>query len=162
MVDIIKLDPHWNHGQYTSPPTEGLRLAGKHYFSWTVTDAYIAESDYNVLEREATAAADWFASWDAWSLLKRYQASSKHDVSACFDGLLANALSRVTANILVLPCTTERLLSVEGAQQLAQGLTKVTYAPVDSKKGHLAWRAVPGSSQTQFINQTIRDFLKHA
>lgn len=159
MVDIIKLDPHWNNGHYTSPPTEGLRLAGKHYFAWTVTDDYIAESDYSALEREASAAGDWFASWDAWSLLKRYQASSKHDVSACFDGLLANALARVNANTLVLPCTTERLLSVEGAKQLAEGLTNVTYAPVDSNKGHLAWRAMPGSSQTQFINRTIRKFL---
>ena len=162
MIDMIKLDPLWSNGQYTSPPTEGLRLAGKHYFAWTVTDAYIAESDINVIEREATAAADWFASWDAWSLLKRYQASSKHDVSACFGGDLDKALARVHANTLVLPCTTERLLSVEGAHQLAQGLLSVTYAPVHSKKGHLAWRAVPGSSQTQFINQTIREFLKHS
>lgn len=162
MIDIIKLDPLWNNGQYTSPPTEGLRLAGKHYFAWTVTDSYIAGTDVNVLEREATLAADWFASWDAWSLLKRYQASSKHDVSACFDGDLGKALARVHANTLVLPCMTERLLSVEGAQQLAQGLLSVTYAPVDSNKGHLAWRAVPGSTQTQFINLTIREFLKRS
>lgn len=162
MVDIIKLDPHWNNGQYTTPPTEGLRLAGKHYVAWTVTDAYIAESDYSALEREAAAAADWFASWDAWSLLKRYQASSKHDVSACFDGDLAQALARVHANTLVLPCMTERLLSVKGAQQIAQGLLSVTYAPIDSNKGHLAWRAMPGSSQTQFINLAIRDFLSRS
>ncbi len=159
MIDMIKLDPQWNNGQYTSPPTEGLRLAGKHYFSWTVTDDYIAESEFKVLEQEAAAAADWFASWDAWSLLKRYQASAQHDVSTCFDGSLTNALARVKANTLVLPCTKERLLSVVGAKQLAEGLTKVAYAPVDSKKGHLAWRAAPGSSQTTFITQTIRDFL---
>jgi homoserine O-acetyltransferase len=162
MIDMIRLDPLWNNGQYTSPPSEGLRLAGKHYFAWTVTDAYIAESEFKVLEQEAATAADWFASWDAWSLLKRYQASAQHDVSACFDGSLANALARVKANTLVLPCTKERLLSVEGAKQLAEGLTNVTYAPVDSKKGHLAWRAVPGSSQTQFINRTIREFLKRS
>ncbi len=159
MVDIIKLDPLWNNGQYTSPPTEGLRLAGKHYFAWTVTDDYIAKSEFKVLEQEAAGAGDWFASWDAWSLLKRYQASSNHDVSTCFDGQLATALAQVKANALVLPCTTERLLSLEGAQQLAQSLRKVIYAPVDSKKGHLAWRAVPGSCQTSFITRTIRDFL---
>jgi homoserine O-acetyltransferase/O-succinyltransferase len=159
MFDIVKLDPKWNQGSYQESPSEGLSLAGKHYFAWTVTDQYIAETDFSSIEQEAQAAGNGFASWDAWSLLKRYQASSRHDVSAPFDADLAKALERVKARTLVLPCNQERLLSLEGAKQIAAGIKSAVLAPVDSSKGHLAWRALPGSPQTKSITWTIRAFL---
>lgn len=159
MRDIVKLDPKWMRGNYQENPTVGLVLAGKHYFAWTVTDQYIAETDFITIEQEAQAAGDGFASWDAWSLLKRYQASSRHDVSAPFDAGLAQALKRVKARVLVLPCKQERLLSLEGAKQIADGIKNALFAPVDSTKGHLAWRAVLGSPQTKSITWTIRAFL---
>lgn len=159
MIDIVKLDSRWNNGRYQLQPVDGLSLAGKYYFAWTVTDQYIAETDFNVIEQEAIAAGNWFASWDAWSLLKRYQASSRHDVSVPFKGQLNNALGSIKARTLVLPCTQERLLSLEGAKQIAAGIHDARFAAVDSSKGHLAWRAVPGSPQTKSITWTIRDFL---
>jgi len=159
MIDIVKLDPRWNNGQYRQAPVDGLCLAGKHYFSWTVTDQYIAETDFSALEQEAQTSGNWFASWDAWSLLKRYQASSRHDVTIPFNGQLNDALGRIKARTLVLPCTQERLLSLEGAKQIAAGIARASFAPVNSSKGHLAWRAVPGSPQTKSITWTIRDFL---
>ena len=159
MIDIVKLDPCWNQGAYKENPARGLNLAGKHYFAWTVTDQYIAENDFTNIELEANAAGDGFMNWDAWSLLKRYQASSRHDVSAPFGGNLKQALTRIKAKTLVLPCTQERLLSLEGARQIAAGIQHARYAPVDSPKGHLAWRAIPGSPQTNSITWTIRHFL---
>lgn len=159
MFDIVKLDPKWNQGSYQEAPAEGLSLAGKHYFAWTVTDRYIAETDFSSIEQEAQAAGNGFANWDAWSLLKRYQASSRHDVSAPFDADLAKALGHVKTRTLVLPCTQERLLSFEGAKQIAAGIKNSVLAPVDSTKGHLAWRALPGSPQTKSITWTIRTFL---
>ena len=159
MFDIVKLDPKWKQGHYQQTPSEGLILAGKHYFAWTVTDQYIAETDFTSLEHEAQSAGNGFANWDAWSLLKRYQASSQHDVSAPFDADLTQALGHVKARTLVLPCTQERLLSFEGAKQIADGIKSACFAPVDSTKGHLAWRAAPGSPQTKSITWTIRTFL---
>jgi homoserine O-acetyltransferase len=159
MFDIVKLDPEWNQGNYQQNPSEGLRLAGKHYFAWTVTDQYIAETDFTSIEQEAQTAGNGFASWDAWSLLKRYQASSRHDASAPFDADLTQALGRVKAKTLVLPCIQERLLSLEGAKQIADGIKNARFASVNSTRGHLAWRAVPGSPQTKSITWTIRAFL---
>ena len=159
MVDMIELDSHWNDGHYTAAHTRGLTLAGKHYFAWTVSDEYISQSDFSDIQREAQATGEWFASWDAWSLLKRYQASAKHDVSMPFDLNLEQALSRVRAKTLILPCKQDRLLSVVGAERIAQGISNAKYVAVDSPKGHLAWRASPGSSQTRFITETIRAFL---
>ena len=160
MLDIVQLDPDWNDGFYLTPPSKGLTLAGKHYFAWTVTDQYISETDFSMIEQEAQAAGNGFAGWDAWSLLKRYQASSRHDVSAPFSNDLQPALDRVIARVLVLPCTQDRLLSLTGAQEIAEGISDAVYASVDSTKGHLAWRALPGSPQTKSITWTIRDFLK--
>jgi homoserine acetyltransferase len=124
-----------------------------------VTDDYLETTDYAQVQKEAQAAGDWFAHWDAMGIVRRYQASSQHDVTKPFGGDLKQALQRVTAKVLVLPCSQDRLLGVEGAKDLAQGITQATYREVDSNWGHLAWRPVPESTQTNVFTSHIREFL---
>lgn len=159
MFDIIRLDARWKGGNYTEPPVDGLRAAGRHYFPWTVTDAYLEAIPREQAEAEASAAGDWFAHWDAWDLTHRYQASTAHDISASYGRDLHQALRRVDARVLVMPCAQDRLLGVEGARQMAEGIRTAHYAEIDSLKGHLAWRAVAGSPQTRFVTREIRAFL---
>jgi homoserine acetyltransferase len=59
----------------------------------------------------------------------------------------------------VLPCSQDRLLGVEGAKDLAQGIQHATYREVDSNWGHLAWRPVVGSTQTNAVTKYVREFL---
>ena len=54
----------------------------------------------------------------------------------------------------------DRLLGVQGAQEIAQGIRNAEYRAIQSAKGHLAWRAVPGSPQTRFVTQEVRKFLR--
>ena len=150
MFDIIALDPNWQDGAYHKhkplrQPEAGQRAAGRHYFTWTVTDDYLETTDLKTLEAEAERAGNGFASWDATSLVRRYQASSAHDVSKPFGGDLKKALSQVNARVLVLPCSQDRLLGLENAKEIAQGIQGAHYFEVDSNKGHLAWRPVVGS-----------------
>lgn len=158
MTEMIELDPRWQGGAYTEQPLEGLRLAGRHYYAWTVTDEYIEARGEDV-EAESIATGERFGQWDAWSLIRRYQASSSHDVAYPFGGDLREALSRVKARLLVLPCTQDRLLGIETARQIAAGVRGARCEEIDSQRGHMAWRAVPGSAETAFVTRHIRGFL---
>jgi len=159
MFDMIRLDPRWSDGRYAEQPLEGLGTAGRHYFPWTVSDPYLESQDARTLETEAAAAGEWFRQWDAWNIIRRYEASTAHDVAAPFAGDLRAALSRVDARVLVMPCLQDRLLGVEGAREIADGLRHAQYRLIDSPKGHLAWRAVSGSPQTRYVTREIREFL---
>jgi homoserine O-acetyltransferase len=161
MVELIALDPRWRGGAYESPPVEGLRAAGRHYYPWSVTDEYLEATDPEQLAGEIDAAGERFTQFDAWNLIRRYQASSAHDVAAPFGGDLSEALKRVRARVLVLPCRQDRLLGLRTAQQIAEGVRHAKYAEIDSPRGHLAWRPLRGSPETAFITSHVRTFLLH-
>ncbi|MFC3340592.1 alpha/beta fold hydrolase [Paracandidimonas soli] len=160
MKRIVALDANWSDGSYSIQPATGLAIAGRHYFPWTVTDAYLETMPQDIVERDMDAVATNFASWDAWSLIRRYEASSSFDLAQSFDGDLLHALNRIQAKLLVLPCAQDRLLGIDGARQIAQQAQEADYAEIQSNLGHLAWRAVPGSPQTTFLTKTISTWLR--
>jgi homoserine O-acetyltransferase len=161
MEEVIALDPDWQGGNYGShQPVAGLRAAGRAYFPWTVTDLYLESRAPQALEQELMETVERAASWDAWNLIRRYQASSSHDVSVPFRGDMTAALSRVEAGVLVLPTTSDRLLGLESAREIARIVRRAEYAEVPSERGHLGWRAVPGAAETQFITDHVIRFLQ--
>ncbi len=107
------------------------------------------------LEGLSAAGRHYYSS----NLIRRYQASSQHDAALTFGANLTRALSRVRARMLVVPCRQDRLLGLESAKLIAQGVRHAEYAEIDSYKGHLAWRPVAGSQESQFVTQQIRSFL---
>lgn len=159
MIQIIALDPAWRGGDYSAAPAEGLCAAGRHYHPWALTDEYLDACDPAALAEEVEAAGRRFAKFDPWNLIRRYQASSQHDVAAPFGANLAHALDRVRARMLILPCRQDRLLGLQSAKLIAQGVRHAEYAEIDSYKGHLAWRPVPGSAESQFVTRHVRSFL---
>jgi homoserine acetyltransferase len=60
----------------------------------------------------------------------------------------------------VLPCSQDRLLGLENAKEIARGISGAHYFEVDSNKGHLAWRPVVGSGETDVITAQVQLFLK--
>jgi len=158
-TQAVKLDPEWNSGMYLNQPLAGLRMAGRLYYPWTVTDAWIEQISPAQLEAEAENTIERAAQWDGWDFVRRYQASASHDVSQPFGGDMARALGSVIAPTLVLPSATDRLLSVESARQMARTIRRATYAEIPSVRGHLGWRAVENSPETSFINNQTAHFL---
>lgn len=159
MIELIQLDPDWNQGQYASQPLAGLRAAGRMYFPWTVADAYLEQLMPQELEQELKGMAARAAAWDAWSFIRRYQASSSHDVSLPFGGDLGQALARVRASTLIMPTATDRLLGVETAREIARLVPNAEYVEVPSARGHLGWRAIKGAPESRFIADHIVRFL---
>ena len=156
---VIALDPEWQGGHYSRNPVEGLRHAGMLFYPWVVSAAYLDRISSHDLAAGLEDMARAFADWDANALVLRYAAYRAHDVSAPFDGDMITALARVTAPTLVLASATDRLVGIEGARRIADGLKHARYAEIPSDRGHRAVRAPPGTSEADFIDRQIRGFL---
>src|SRR6202047_3744253 len=159
MTSVIALDPEWQGGRYTHNPVEGLRLAGMLYYPWVVSAPYLDRLSAKRLAKELEESARAFANWDANSLVFRYAASRAHDVSGPFGGDLGAALGQIMAPALVLPSASDRLLGVDGARQIRDGVKQASYAEISSDLGHRAARPAPGTPEGDFIDHQIRALL---
>ena len=159
ITSVIALDPQWEGGRYTHNPVEGLRLAGMLYYPWIVSAGYLDRISATELAKEIEKSARSFASWDANSLVLRYAASRAHDVAAPFGGSMSAALSQIAAPVLILPSATDRLLALDSARRIRDGVAHATYAEIPSDLGHRAGRAAPETPEGRFIDQQIRTFL---
>jgi homoserine O-acetyltransferase/O-succinyltransferase len=159
MIEVIGLDAAWKDGTYTEQPLAGLRAAGRLYFPWTVSDAYLETLGPQQFEHDLGKTVERAAAWDAWTLIRRYQASASHDIGTPFGGDIAAALAGVTASVLVMPTTTDRLLGVESARLIARHVPRATYVEIPSERGHLGWRAMPNAPETRLITEQVTRFL---
>jgi homoserine O-acetyltransferase/O-succinyltransferase len=159
VTSVIALDPLWQGGRYTHNPIEGLRLAGRLYYPWVVSAAYIDRIPAAWLTQELDKSARSYGNWDANSLVFRYAASRAHDVAAPFGGDMTMALSQISAPTLILPSASDRLLGLDGARRIRDGVKHASYAEIPSDLGHSAGHAAPETPEGQFIDQQIRAFL---
>jgi len=159
MTSVIALDPEWEGGRYTHNPVEGLRLAGMLLYPWTVSAGYLDRLPAAQLAKELERSARSYGDWDANSLVLRYAASRAHDISVPFAGDINAALSQVAAPTLILPSASDRLLGLDGARRIRDGVKQASYAEIPSDLGHSAARAAPETPEGHFIDQQIRAFL---
>jgi homoserine O-acetyltransferase len=159
MTSVVALDPEWQGGRYTHNPVEGLRLAGMAYYPWTVSAPYLNRLSTKQIAKELNESARAFGDWDANSLVLRYAASRAHDVSAPFGGDMIVALAQVAAPTLLLPSQSDRLLGLDGARRIRDGVKHASYAEIPSDLGHRAARPAPATPEGEFIDRQIRAFL---
>jgi homoserine O-acetyltransferase/O-succinyltransferase len=159
MTAVIALDPEWQGGRYAHNPLEGLRLAGMLYYPWVVSSPYLDRLPAKQLARELENNARAFADWDANSLVLRFAASRAHDVSAPFGGDMSAALAQVAAPTLILASASDRLLGLDGARRIRDGVKQASYAEIPSDLGHRAARPATGTPESEFIDRQIRAFL---
>jgi len=159
MTSVVALDPEWQGGRYTHNPIAGLRLAGMVYYPWVVSAPYLDRLPAKQLAKEIEESARAFGNWDANSLILRYGASRAHDVSAPFRSDMSAALAQITAPTLLLPSASDRLLGLDGARRIRDGVKQASYAEIPSDLGHRAARRAPGTPEGEFIDRQIRAFL---
>lgn len=154
----ITLDP-----AYEGRPAEareGLRRASLVFFPWLTSDAFLAGLDPAGLAAAQTQAGDAWAKWHPDSLISRYRASRRHDVSRPFGGDMAAALSRVKAQVLGLRSTTDRTVPAYLTRELADGLPNAVFRDIDTDRGHSACTAPAGTPEYDVISREIRTFLE--
>ena len=156
---VVALDPEWQGGRYSRNPVEGLRHAGMLFYPWLVSAHYLDRISPQQLAKEVEATAHAFAEWDANSLVLRYGAYRGHDVSAPYEGDMAAALAQIAAPTLVLASVSDRLVGIEGARRIADGIKHARYAEIPTDLGHRALRAPPDSKESGFIDRQLRPFL---
>jgi homoserine O-acetyltransferase len=163
VIDLIDsavaLDSAWRGGHYERNPTHGLRQAGMLYYPWAVSAPYLERISARRLGEELTATAQSFAAWDANSLVFRYAACREHDVSAPFAGDLSAALAQIGAPVLILASTSDRLLGIDGARRIRDGVLRATYVEIPSDIGHRAASPTSGTEEAAVIDRAVRDFL---
>jgi len=159
MTSVIALDPEWQGGRYSHNPVEGLRLAGMLCYPWLVSAPYLDRVPAKRLVKEVEEIARSFGNWDGNSLVLRYAASRAHDVSAPFGGDMTTALAQITAPTLILPSASDRLLGLDDAGRIRDGVKQASYAEIPSDLGHRAARPAGGTPEGDFIDRQIRAFL---
>jgi homoserine O-acetyltransferase/O-succinyltransferase len=160
MTGAIALDPDWDGGHYERNPVEGLRHAGMIYYPWSVSAAHLDRIGPTALARESAEVAKGFAAWDANALVLRLAACRGHDVAAPFDEQMPAALTPAAMPILLLDNAGDRLVDAAATRRLRAGLPHASYVEIPGDLGHRAVSAPPGTAEGDFIDRTVRAFIK--
>ena len=158
--EVLELDPMWGQPMTDMDGLKALPTAVRIYFPWTVSDSYLERVPLPLIEWEIQAAIQRSAQWHPWDYLRRYQASTSHDVGLPFGNDLAAALRRVSASTLVMPTSSERLLGGASGAELQRHIAGARLVEVPTDRGHLGWRASEGTRETGIFNREIRAFLE--
>ncbi len=159
MISVIALDPEWHGGRYTHNPVEGLRLAGMLYYPWVVSASYLDRLPAKTLAKEVDEAPAPLAigTPTRWSCAMPPAArTTSRRLSAA---TWPQRSRRSPRRLSILPSATDRLLGIDGARRIRDGVKSATYAEIPTDLGHRAARPAPGTPETDFIDRQIRAFL---
>lgn len=167
----LKADRAWDatSGFFSSRPHDGLRAFASIYAGWGVGPGWYVDRDFET--RAGFASADafveqsyipGFATCDADDLLSQIHTWRHADVARHADGDLARALGRVTAQVLLMPCTGDKYFTVEEARREAAMLGgRCTLRPIVSEAGHRAGdpHRKELMEEAAFLKQQVREAL---
>ena len=159
---MITSHPAYQGGAYAQNPTEAIVNGGLVYFPWVYSDAYLTRLTDASAQKEAmySLGRTWAASWDANSLLWRYNASRHHDASKPFGGDMRAALARVRAKCLLLVADTDRTIPGYLSRELHDGLADAHWVDVPTILGHLGGsRPAAGTTEHALMTDRIGRFL---
>lgn len=164
IVATLSLDPAFASGNASPAGGDAVRRASTVYFPWLGSEESLGtfSSDEELAKAQAGFSDNWARNWDAIGLAWRYKSSRLHDVGAPYAGKVQEALQRVKGTVLVMPVTTDRTHPMELSQIMRKGLTqaRVTFAPLESIRGHAAIFRPPGTPEFEFVSRRTREFLE--
>jgi homoserine O-acetyltransferase len=163
----IELDTEFRQGFYASPPQHGLRVAARIYAAWGFSQAFFRHR----LDQRALGYAAledflvdfwvaWFLKRDANDLLAHLWTGIHADISAndTYHGDLDTALAAITADTIIMPCSSDLYFPPEDAAQEAERIAKAELRILQSPWGHVAGEGL-NDADTLVIEQAITDLL---
>ncbi|ANG99286.1 hypothetical protein A8A54_22365 [Brucella pseudogrignonensis] len=163
----IELDPEFRQGFYAIQPQRGLRLAARIYAAWGFSQAFFRERlderalGYTALEDFLVDFWEgWFLKRDANDLLAHLWSGIHADISANdrYHGDLDTALAAITADTIIMPCSSDLYFPPEDAAQDAERIAKAELRILQSPWGHVAGEGLH-DADTVLIEQAITDLL---
>ncbi|MEL6470990.1 MAG: alpha/beta fold hydrolase [Cyanobacteria bacterium J06623_4] len=163
-------DPAWNGERFEAVPERGFHTFTQIYASWAASQAYYREQPY--LEWGYDSLEDYLLrSWEAG-----YRRRDPHDLLAMIEtwlhcdvgdnpmygGDYEKALKSITANVLVMPASTDLYFTPEDCEAEAKLIPNSEYVVISSIWGHRAGNPYQNAEDEASIRQAVRQLLLQA
>ena len=166
----LMADPAYRDGAFRDRPEAGLRAMGRLYAGWAMSHPYFRDElwrDAGFASLEDYLAGSWdqaFAQRDANDLLAQIGIWQAGDISRTnnFGGDFARAMAAITADVLLMPGTTDRYFQVDDNEAEVSLLTSarsVALRPIPSSHGHRAGNPHSIAADCAFLRAEIARFL---
>ena len=167
-ITALTLDPAFNGGDYTSPPTKGIQAFSMVWTAWLFsqewwrqelwrTDPSLGSTFAEVVEHFRTK---FIPGADANDLILQMRTWESNDVgnTAPFHGDAAAALRSIKVPVLYMPSETDLYFPVTDARYEAAFIPHCSLVPIPSVWGHPAG-AGASPADAKFLNEHIASFL---
>ncbi len=163
----LQADPAWNGERFERTPDRGFHTFTQIYASWAASQAYYRAKPYlawGYASLEDYLLRSWEAGYrkrDPHNLLAMIETWLHCDVgnNPVYQGDTNRALSSITAQVLVMPATTDLYFTPEDCQAEANLIPNGKYCPIPSIWGHRAGNPYQNPEDETFIKQAVRDLL---
>lgn len=167
LKSAITADSAFGDGRYDTPPTKGLKAAGRHWAAWGFSQEWyrrelFRQFGHQTVEEHLTKFWEaFFLSQDANNLIAQavtWQSNNVGDTPG-FGGDHEKALRSIKARFLVMPCQTDLYFPPQYAEREVPMIPNARLVPIPSIWGHIAGLGV-NPEDAAFLNRMIRDFLR--
>lgn len=150
----------------SSKPLGALRAFGKAYSAWLTSPEWFEKEMYKSLGYETLS--DWdkevagtnYHNWHPDDLLVMLGMWQRGDVTLISgDESIQEALSRIKARVLVMPCSTDQYFRWEASEKESRVIPHSTFKVIPSAWGHLAGLGC-NAADIDFMDQAIAEFLR--
>ncbi|KAJ5810998.1 hypothetical protein N7447_010514 [Penicillium robsamsonii] len=150
----------------SSRPLGGLRAFGKAYSAWLTSPEWFENEMYKSMGYETLS--DWdndatgvnYRNWHPDDLLAKIGMWQRADVTLVSgDTSIQEALSRIKARVLVMPCSTDQYFRWEASEKESLAIPRSTFMVIPSAWGHLAGLGC-NAADKDFMDQAITKFLR--
>jgi len=163
----LTCDAAWREGNYTQPPTAGLKAFGRVYAGWAYSQAFFREEHYRKLGFDNIEALlrfweDDHLSQDANDLLAMLDTWQGGDISRnpLWRGDFEAALAGIQAHTLIMPCTTDLYFTVQDAAWEAARIPNAECRPLLSDWGHCAGAPGRNPEDTHVLLKACAELLE--
>ena len=167
-ITALTLDPAFNGGDYTSPPTKGIQAFSMVWTAWLFSQEWWRQELWrtnpslgsNFAEVVEHFRTKFIPGADANNLILQMRTWEKHDVgnTAPFHGDAAAALRSIKVPVLYMPSETDLYFPVTDARYEAAFIPHCSLVPIPSLWGHPAG-AGASPADAKFLNEHIASFL---
>src|ERR1700678_4216884 len=167
-ITALTLDPAFNGGNYTSPPTKGIQAFSMVWTAWLFSQEWWRQELWrsepslgsNFAEVVEHFRTNFIPGADANNLILQMRTWEKHDVgnTAPFHGDAAAALRSIKVPVLYMPSETDLYFPVTDARYEAAFIPHCSLLPIPSLWGHPAGAAA-SPADAKFLNEHIASFL---
>ena len=163
----LMADAGFAGGNYTEPPTTGIRAFARVYAGWAWSQTFfrlqLDRERLGLPSMEAFLTLAWepsFQAHDANDLLAMLATWQAADISADtrFNRNFERALAAITATAIVMPCSTDLYFPAEDSEIEVSHMPNAQLRIIPSVWGHMAGGGI-NPEDAAFINSALEDVL---